>query len=180
MKLQSVLFPREDICMEEKLYFHLEEDSSSNFNGTYFNMYKGEKVDFSTYFNGFSVGKWKKYTEIKDLFLQLEVEGEFLIELVSKEWKNDICIEKVILSCEKSTIGREKVEISYPSLEEGELERLYSFCIYAKSEQGIIYDGGYYTKTEPRNKVKLAADICTFRREDAVKRNLKILQREIF
>ena len=37
-----------------------------------------------TYFNSFSVGRWRKYTRLDNLTLQLELKGAFHIQLVHK------------------------------------------------------------------------------------------------
>ena len=47
-------------------------------------------------------------------------------------------------------------------------------------EDSRIYSGYYGTEElEPTQKVKLAVDICTFKREEYVKRNMNILKRDI-
>ena len=40
---------------------------------------KGEELDFTTYFNSFSLKKWKRYTTLSGLRLHLHLEGLFRI-----------------------------------------------------------------------------------------------------
>ena len=42
----------------------------------------GVPSDLDTYFNGFSIGKWVKYTFLSNLRLRLELSGEFRVELI--------------------------------------------------------------------------------------------------
>ena len=42
---------------------------------------KDGQVEFNTYFNGFSSGKWKKYTTLEQLSLALRLQGNFCVSL---------------------------------------------------------------------------------------------------
>lgn len=45
------------------------------------NVEKGKIVDLGTYFNAFSIKKWKQYTSLEKLQLHLFLHGEFYIEV---------------------------------------------------------------------------------------------------
>ena len=74
------------------------------------------------------------------------------------------------------TDGKEKIRLDF-----GELEDNGIFFLQVKAlEDSRIYSGYYGTEElEPTQKVKLAVDICTFKREEYVKRNMNILKRDI-
>lgn len=83
MKLQKILWPTEGLCTEEKLYLHtnvIDDDFNINRDENHlksdlnfinrskvymmpaeaFRWIKAGKVEFDTYFNGFSIGKVEK------------------------------------------------------------------------------------------------------------------------
>ena len=41
----------------------------------------GDFVEFFTYFNSFSLGKWKKYTNVGDIYLHLRCKGHFKLQM---------------------------------------------------------------------------------------------------
>ncbi|MFR2341371.1 MAG: hypothetical protein ACLS6W_00760 [Ruminococcus sp.] len=44
-------------------------------------MNPGDFVEFFTYFNSFSLGKWKKYTNVGDIYLHLRCKGHFKLQM---------------------------------------------------------------------------------------------------
>ena len=97
MLIQKIIFPKEEICNEWKMYFRskipgdwggeiddrnddlyviqrmknnarkagneIEYDESKEV----ISVKKGTVISFETYFNAFSVGKWNKYSTIKEI-----------------------------------------------------------------------------------------------------------------
>ena len=55
MILQKIIFPKEDLCAEKELYYRGDLEK------------EGETIQFNTYFNSFSIEKWKKYTNLENL-----------------------------------------------------------------------------------------------------------------
>lgn len=47
----------------------------------------GDVLDFLTYFNSFSSIKWKKYTTIKEVSVELYVQGDFEVTFVLQDEK---------------------------------------------------------------------------------------------
>ena len=58
MIIQPLLFPKQEVCPEQKMYYRIKED----------------KISLETYFNAFSIGKWKKYTDLDNLYFEVESE----------------------------------------------------------------------------------------------------------
>ena len=106
MEIQKILFPEVGRCTEKELYFRTEQECSSvsgdipdeqtllkmrkkrwqrlkiikdriSAGGKKIRMQKGAVVTFDTYFNGFSIEKWKKYTVIGDVSVKLVLSGRF-------------------------------------------------------------------------------------------------------
>ncbi len=59
-------------------------------------MQKGAVVTFDTYFNGFSIEKWKKYTVIGDVSVKLVLSGRFRVTLLTKEKIKDDVLTHVV------------------------------------------------------------------------------------
>ena len=136
----------------------------------------GAVVSLNTYLNSFSTGKWKKYTIVERLHAVLELEGHVKIALMHAEYRDKKISERLIAVKEFRTDGKEEIRLEF-----GELEDNGIFFLQIKAlEDSRIYSGYYGTEElEPTQKVKLAVDICTFKREEYVKRNMNILKRDI-
>ncbi len=135
-----------------------------------------EILEFNTYFNGVSQNKWKKYTSIKNMFVVLDVEGEFDLCLCGYTLRNDIPVRKVISIQHVSAPVRTKVRFAY----EENSESMLTFEMRSASE--VKFYGGYYEgefDQEQRNEVELAISTTTCWREDYVKKNIKILHDEL-
>lgn len=165
MVLQTILFPDAEICKEKAMYFHEEEGILS----------------LDTYFNAFSIGKWRKYTELEDLSLVLRMKadagagksmlsgrGISAAQIAADGRRTDVPI-RLKISGEETL----SVEVSFPDLPEDGI--LAVFIQGGKAEQ--IISGFWGTSMAPVNSVRLAMGICTFRREEFLERNLGRLQR---
>jgi GT2 family glycosyltransferase len=168
MKLQTLVF--EDEQRKRDLYYQ----SNNNIK-----VISKEKIEISkdtnlflgTYFNGFSGTRWLRYTNIKDLWLSFIVKGNCTISVLRKYLKDGMEKTEVVLTKSVS----EKNNASYQwkccdSIKYG----LYCIEITTNnSEQAIISNLNYETKSiEPRN-IGLTVVICTYKRERFVKRNIE-------
>lgn len=174
--LQNILFPNLDVCCEQELYYRsknailLKDRIILN---------RGCNCQFDTYFNSFSIGKWRKYSKINNLSLNLKLKGKFVIEVFSANWLMNQgvikeCIYNDVLDC---TFDNEK------SLELviSKNENIY-FQITSLVDDGEFYGGYYSTNTieEQINNVEIDLVMCTFKREAFVKRNLELLTNDFF
>lgn len=143
MIVQNILFPKENICDEMELYFH---DSLG-------------KISLDTYFNSFACGKWKRYTAIDKIRLELEYSGKLISfrtyhlseDGTISEWKNG------------STIPDNGI--------------LYG--IVEGDDSLRITGGGWASDRKPIHDVRIAIGICTYKREKYVERNMISLCSEI-
>ena len=60
MILQDILFPNVETCARSGMYFK-GENTTCFMEEHYSVIEKGATLSTFTYFNGFSIGKWKKY-----------------------------------------------------------------------------------------------------------------------
>ncbi|EAS0488973.1 glycosyltransferase family 2 protein, partial [Salmonella enterica] len=82
--LQKVILPNIDLCTEEQLYFRTQ---GGKYNYTSRNLLvpRHKVACFDTFFNVFSVKKWKKYTTLTSLFLRVNIIGRGTINVRHKE-----------------------------------------------------------------------------------------------
>ena len=151
MQLQSILLPKQNICTEESLYFHREEGN----------------VLFNGYFNLFYIEKRKKYTDLRTLSLHLNLQGYESITLMHDRE----AIGEQVLSPEEA----ESYDFSFPY--EAYDTGVFWFSLKpAGAEQNCHIDGFYEGDSETVRDINIAVDICTFRREEYVLRNMKSLE----
>lgn len=173
LTLQKLLWPTIGVCTQKKLYFHLEKAFQ---NGDTIEFHRGGVAWFTTYFNCFSVDKWREYTVVQNVTLRLELKGHFRVRLVSDHLINDDITEDVLLDQEFNLKEKSMVELPFPAGASG----LLSFSLLAL-EPGTCYGGAYVTDVpdEQFRNTKIGIDICTFRRESFVLGNLERLRREV-
>jgi len=130
----------------------------------------GGCIDFFSTFNLFNLARWQKYTFTESLTLGLELKGSFRIRIFSHSVsrKGTIPVYDKDLTIDGQTL--------IPVLSSNILG-IYSVRIDAL-EDAIVISGGWYISTaknvERNNRIALV--VCTYRREDYLAGNLKILQ----
>lgn len=175
MKLQSLLFPQTGICTEEKMYFRRNGAIDFTWDKNYLNMFLNSSVSFDTYFNGCSAEKWFKYTAIKKISIHLHVRGQFRITLMRKEKSLDGAMTKFL---HEEIFGMPGEEGTYAFPFDAESNNgMFCFKLLCLSNAGSVYDGWYEGEVDPKDirRVKIALDICTFKREVFVTKNVREL-----
>ena len=182
MILQELLFPNPDTCSTLEMYFRPREGGHDPWfdpDAGAMRVPRWAHLDLDTYFNSFSIGKWRKYTQLENLTLRLELAGKFQVQVVHWEMigKKRFChvlSEKVCRASEREAFD---FDIPVDMSERG----IVCCSLYALSEGCALYGGAYSTQIAPErlNSVDIAMDICTFRREAFIERNLILLYRDI-
>ncbi len=176
MILQKMLFPRKDICEEQAMYFNGNNIETGEGGVVIKN---GGILDTDTYFNSFSVKKWKKYTQLDTLKITLDVEGKCDIYLCYV-WIDKTNIirrygdNKVFLK--KETSAREKINLKYPEHKEGVIAY---YRIGAYDGDVRVYECAYEADIPKPNDIKLAIGICTYRREEYVHKNVESIKKNL-
>lgn len=179
MILQHLLMPRAGICNQQNMYVRVDEKNVRFVNEHQaLSFYKGGTARFDTYFNGFSIEKWQKYTQVQNVFVTLQLKGKFEIQLCSKEKIHDTVSEK-----ELSVTTFESTELANVTIPFHSYDNKGMFYIRLDAmEDGAEYHGGYYSAElaqEQLQNVNIAIDVCTFRREKFIVRNLNILSQYV-
>ncbi len=135
--------------------------------------------DFSTYFNIFSLKKWLKYTNIKNLFIEIEAEGSFTLEIIGDHIDDKKNLERKVLSRQRFDLlqrGKAVQKINFDPASD-----VIAFRIITDSDFKF-YNGYYYTETEEKelNKPFLTLVTTTFKKESFIENNIRILNEELF
>ncbi|EDV1293730.1 glycosyltransferase family 2 protein, partial [Salmonella enterica] len=72
--LQKVILPNIDLCTEEQLYFR-SQGGKYNYTSCNLLVPRHKVACFDTFYNAFSIKKWKKYTTLTSLFLRARITG---------------------------------------------------------------------------------------------------------
>lgn len=174
MRLQSIVFTLSEESHTKELY--IVEDSNVlilDYNHTQI-LPKGI-LDTGTYFNSFSVQKWKEYTRIEKLKLNGILSGNFIFEVYERYLLNGSVQEQCIYNKEFSLLQEESVCLEILP------QRNDSMCfvrIKAITET-IVKDMHFYSDCLVHEEVNLAVVICTFRREVYIERNIEQITERI-
>lgn len=182
MELQRILFPRDGKCTEKELYFRTEENTEIVEESKRILLKKGEKILFDTYFNSFSVSKWKKYTVIDDVFLKIKLAGNLKVRLLCGEIIDGKTKETVI--SEKTVVAGSMKNFEFDFENFSNLREsiyIYTFEIEALSDNSRVAGGAYCSRFPYENlhHVKVGINICTYKREEYIEKNIKKLNEEI-
>ena len=171
--LQKILWPQIGVCMQTELYFQLENAYRSERKLVF---RKGGCADFASYFNSFSIDKWRRYTVVKNVDLSLSLRGRFVVALWASNYVNGKLSQTILAEQEVSSTAEIPVRLSFPAG-----TGVLSFTLTALDEDCEFYGGGYHATVEAEQfqNVKLGLDICTFRRETFVLGNLERFRTEI-
>lgn len=174
--LQKIVFPKNDkLAYHNELFYKgmncgLVGEEQALF------LASGIHLDFATYLNGFSLNKWKQYTNMKDLSLEIETKGDFILTLTGYSMK-PVTPERTCFAKKEYHLGEKgTLKISYPETK----EEFLAFEITALSETKI-YGGQYaadYAEEDVR-EVNLAIATTTCFKEEFIKGNVKKIREEL-
>ncbi len=151
--LQTVLTPGNAFCQEEKVYFHRSDD--------------GRLLDFDGYFNLFYIEKRKKYTDIQSVELKLRLQG--FSKLILMHDRNEI--EEITV---EATDVLSRIECSFP-YEEYDEGVFWFRLLKADACYDQIIEGAYLGKVNTKRPAHIMVDICTYKREPYVARNMRTI-----
>ena len=177
MILQRLLFPSTQVCSRQKMYYKGDEIAVL-MDEEYCIVPQGAVLSTHTYFNSFSIGKWRKYTMLNNLHLRVEFQGEFQVKVSHACKMNNSIKDKIIAEKHLVSEGKGSDTVSIPV---GETMGLYYFELKALSDNAVLYGGAYETEVDESSleDVKVAIGICTFRREVYVAHNMRVLRETI-
>lgn len=155
--VQNLCFPDKTICSVRELYFH-ETDAELVLDGWYNLLY---------------LEKRKKYTETEGLVLRFKSKGYRALRVFID--RNAVAEHEL----DPQTFQDHEISLPYAEII-GKI--LYVSAVKDPSITERKLEGGFYARISPENKreVSICIDICTFRREAYVTRNLGVLKDAFF
>jgi GT2 family glycosyltransferase len=170
--LQHIVFPEQTICTEQDLYFHLHGLAAVRGSDNSIHMRTGDMVQFDTYFNALSIGKWHAHCKIEGLWLNLRGKGRFELlvwhAIPDRSWEK-ICSEVIELTPDNPY----PADLSHYAANAS--TGIIFFELRALT-RGVFAGGEFQTGTVLETRPKLAISITTFKREEAVLNTVKRLQ----
>ncbi len=136
----------------------------------------GNSVRFDTYFNAFFYGAYARYSCIETISLNISISGRSEITLFLADQKGNL----KILSEVNTDGSKREIIFPYFSLSELPEDGMIFPEIKALSGAVTIFSGNYISEERTTNRIRVAAIICTYHREEYIKRNLNIIRSEIF
>lgn len=177
MLLQKLLFPNTEICSRIAM-FYKGENVDVFMEDNYCVVNKGATLSTHTYFNSFSIGKWRKYTTLDNLKLRLSLKGEFSIHVRYAYKMNDVIKDVIIAETRVDFKEKQEVLLDIPV---NNNYGIYYFQLKALSDNAEYYGGAYETDVDESTlpEVNVAIGICTFRREEYVSHNIDVFNKYI-
>lgn len=125
----------------------------------------GDTLDFCTYFNSFSLKKWRQYTTLQTVTIKLEFQGTFEITLLTVDSRGE------------HIVAKERPEGGYTrTLPLAETKGdLLGVRLRPLSAGAAYQSGAYYGEASAWQSRKIGVGICTFKREEYVRRTMKTL-----
>lgn len=172
-KLQDILFDEEkSIEITRHMYYRSPVMVSSYRYGGVF-LPKDNLYDFFTYFNAFSLEKWKKYTHLRSLYLVIEAKGSFTVEIFG-HYKKNADYQKEI--CGKHFYNNDNSEAIYIRIPDGLQSTLVGFNIFTHSD--VVINRAYYATNIDKAILKkplISMVTTTFKKEEYVNKNIELL-----
>lgn len=175
-KIQSIVFPTDEKHQQCRKLFYRGDHGILDRENKKLTLGFAQRADFVTYLNACSYQKWKRYTNIKNVTLHLDIEGEARILFLGYH-KDALTVDRLEFS-EKEFKGKKRrtIDFSFPDND----EQMIGFEITALSDCTIF--GGYYSaeinEKQMRN-VTLSLATTTCRKEEFIKKNVELIKDEI-
>jgi len=172
--LQEIIYPQKDICEEQDMYFRT--NGIAKFHNKFLEIKNKTNISFDTYFNSFSVAKWRKYTVIDNVALHIKYKGTCSIILSHHSINNGQLTQQQIAEYQCNAIDEEEILCDFLKLQDN---GIYAFEIIANTDC-YIYEMNYVTNINNIvNTLNIAIGFCTFKREKFILNNIRQLQENI-
>lgn len=177
--LQRILLDGNPIYDESlKMYYRTKGMLPKAADGGYF-LKENKVFNFSTYFNSFSLEKWKTYTYIENVALEIRAKGRFGISLLG--YSIDSCgkVKKEWLRTQYYDLKEEQtLYLPYP---ENISSKVVSFRVEAYQDTEI-YEANYRAPVdmEQKGQPRIVLVTTTFRKDNYILKNIRTLNRELF
>lgn len=156
-----------------QLYYRSHGDVRILQDGMYFG--QGGSMSTDTYFNSLSIEKWYRYCDIPDILLNFVFSGDFNIKVMHACFKEDRLCSEIIIEKELRSQSATHYQYVLPKVKEG----VVFYVLESKGAESVLYNAYYECVPVKTRDVTIALNICTYKREKYLKRNLELLHKEI-
>lgn len=176
-KLQNVIFPADEKLKYHWNLFYSGPSCVRDKTNTKLQIPSGIVIGFATYLNGFSLEKWKRYTPLTGVELQLLAEGHFRLELVGFSLNPTLPERHELYTQEYNFTQPQKICVPFPT---DAKDQLLAFEIHPYSES-VLHWGAYYGLFPEGSErdVVLSLATTTCRKEDFITHNVQLLKKEL-
>lgn len=167
--LYSILYPCKEIAKVNELYFRGQNYTIDPF-AHEIKVQEKNTLSFCTYYNSFSLNKWRKYTNLTSLLLELRLKGSFRVDIYTRYLTAGDYLEKLLVT---TIINNDLPQESLFDVSEYiNYDGLLYFEITALTPDCVFYSGKYKTQ---QNIIKpnIGICICTYRREQYIKKYIE-------
>ena len=181
MELFPITLPKSNICTETELYYRASQPVQYEEQTGQLTLKRKTVLTLDTYFNCFSYQKYLQYTSAQVLEVHLQLQGQFQLRLLKAQLKGKNVQRTVLLTQQVQQKQLVDTVLLYDFSQESGNGFLY-LELTALSKQAV-FGGGFYASPiaeERLQPTKIAAVICTYKREAYVQRNLHHLAQTIF
>lgn len=161
--LQNVILPSLDSYSDPDLFFTLTSPGQFCYQGQAISLAAGGKVDFGSYFNQFSITRWRAFTEVNRVQLELEYEGEGLLTFTINQLGHS---PRVFGQHVLDGGGSSRAVLELPPLD-AIVSGLISFDISTLGNF-VLRSARFVTPQEPPRQIVLGISITAFRRDQYV------------
>lgn len=136
------------------------------------------KWDFFTYFNALSLEKWKTYTYAEKFYLVLELVGTFDINIFGHYKKGGHIEREVLGHYTYDFTDRDKIILEIPEMAQSQV---VGFELVHEDDV-VVYDAYWAADVDAAHITEpyIALTTTTFKKEDYIRKNIRILQEELF
>ena len=138
----------------------------------------GAYYEFFTYYNSFSIGKWKKYTNLDNLSLVLDIKGDFEIDLFGHYKVGNNIQRENFVNTVRHFDKRSLLKLDYPNNMDS---IVVAFGIKAETDLCVydIYYGSKVKKADIKSPM-IAMVTTTFKKENFINKNITLLTENLF
>lgn len=129
---------------------------------------------FNTWMNLFAAKKWFHYGDIGNLFLKLDIKGDFCVEIVGSNQNAAYghIDNRLVLKEFKNNQEEISIKIENPSV----YDAVYFVIRYRKDAPCRFVSAGWYTDKPSARENRLAIVICTYKRETYIQRAIAMFE----
>lgn len=131
-------------------------------------------VEFSSYMNGFPLNKWKKYTDIKGLELNVKVQGKFKMYVNAYALEPDYPVLTELYSADYDFTEPNDIHVSIPECSKD----FIAFKIVAEKDT-IFYGGEFVGEFDEVRDINLAISTTTCKKEKDIIGNINSIRERL-